>query len=189
MARDQELLDCIVEAKQTFGKKCAKYAGACTVEALRAALDTAGLPTSARDVFIRAVPVEIDLLIPRAEGIEVDKLVYDADDVLVALEVKNSGSFGESTLKNVRDCFQRIHEASSNIECLYVTVAELRNYRWRATRENLQAEVYTLFWHNSAKRRKYEATGDWERLLAHIRDVVEKSRMTLPAKIQNGKGD
>lgn len=180
MARDQELLDCIVEAKRTFGKKCPKYAGACTVEALRAALGAAGLPVSARDVFIRGVPFEIDLLIPRAEAVEVDKLVYDANDVLVALEVKNSGSFGESTLKNVRCCFERIRAESSNIACLYVTVAELRNYRWAATAENLDADVYTLFLHNSARRRKYEATGHWELLLARIRDVVEKSRKTLP---------
>ncbi len=172
MARDQELLDCIEEAKRTFRIKCPKYAGACTVEALRAALVAAGLPVSARDVFIRGVPVEIDLLIPRAQAIEVDKLVYDADDALVALEVKNSGSFGEHTLESVRRCFRLIRVASSNIECLYVTVAELQNYRWAATPANLEAGVYTLFWHNSARPRKYEATGDWERLLAHMRDVV-----------------
>jgi hypothetical protein len=51
-------------ASEAFGK-CGKFAGAATVEIVKQALADEGLPTSVRDVFIKGLPVEWDLVVPR----------------------------------------------------------------------------------------------------------------------------
>jgi hypothetical protein len=171
--RDEHtLLQGVEESKQAFGVKCGKFSGSVTVQLLRSALQEAGIDVSSRDVFIRGVSVEIDLLVPKRNATPDAELVYDPSDVLAAIEVKNSGSFGDGTLESTRKCFARIRAANPNIECMYVTLMERKGFKWAATRENLGADVYTLFWHSgSAKTRRYEATGDWARLVNSLNSL------------------
>ena len=103
MASDQEVLERVSSAKERFGPKlCGKFSGAVTVEEISAGLCEAGLPVSDRDVFIRGVQIEIDLLVVRP-GIEtLRRLLYEPAKVLPALEIKNIGSFGQATIDKIR---------------------------------------------------------------------------------------
>lgn len=96
---EHELLRRIRAEKAEFGVKCPKYAGAITAEFVKEALRMHGIQTSPRDVFIEKVPVEIDLLVPKVQAIPRHGMLYRAEDILVALEVKNSGAIGEGTIK------------------------------------------------------------------------------------------
>jgi hypothetical protein len=161
---DKVLLKSVNEARQAFGPKCMKLAGSLTVEVIRAAFEQLGIAVSVRDVFIRGVPVEIDLLVPRPVATPKCGLIYEPLDVLAAFEVKNAGAF-PGTVEAVRKSFELIRSANPRIYCAYVTLAERKGYKWAATTENLGADVYTLFWHNgSIKHRSYEKTSDWDRL-------------------------
>jgi hypothetical protein len=114
--------------KAAFGVKCSKFTGAVSVEILKPALAEEGIRTSPRNVFVRGIPVEVDLVIPREGQKPAVRLLYEPQQIAAALEVKNSDSFGESTLKKVRHDFGRLREA--NIRCAYVTLEERRSYRW-----------------------------------------------------------
>ena len=173
MARDEhELLERIEEAKHAFGCKCSKLAGSVTVEVLRLVLRGLGITLSTRDVFIRGVPVEVDLLLPTRAAKPQHGLVYQPTDVLAAFEVKNSGSFGDDTLNSVRRSFQLIRAANPRVYCAYVTLAERKGYKWAATTDNLGAEVFTLFWHNgSSASRRYEPTGHWEKFVGKLKSL------------------
>lgn len=176
MIQDRALLDRVLEDKTAFGEKCGKFSGALTVHVLRQALCQARLPVSDRDVFIRGVPIEIDLLLVRPSPDTAGRLLYEPKDVLVALEIKSSGSFGRPTIDKTRADFARIKAANPQIMCAYVALAERDGYPWAVTRKNLGHPAYTLFWHNSSVRCcQYESSGDWAKLLkalaAHVRDV------------------
>lgn len=167
--RDDHLLDSVSKAKQAFGTKCSKFLGSVTVELLRMALFDSGINVSARDVFIRGVPIEIDLIVSKPDVSPFAGLLYEPSDVLAAFEVKNTGLFGESSLKSIRRAFSLIKKAQSDIYCVYVTLAERKNYKWAANKDNLGVDVFTLFWHNgSEKHRRYESTGDWYRLIKKL---------------------
>ncbi|HWP02656.1 MAG TPA: hypothetical protein VNL96_04305 [Gemmatimonadaceae bacterium] len=129
---------------------------------------------STRDVFISSVPIEVDLLIPNRVATPDYGLVYHPGDVLAALEVKNSGAFGEGTLKTVRRSFELIRAANPQIYCAYVTLAERKGYKWAATADNLSADVFTLFWHNGSSRdRRFEPTGDWSNLVNRLKSLTQ----------------
>lgn len=169
---ERELLESVNEARRVFGPKCMKLAGSLTVEAIRAALEQLGIAVSARDVFIRGVPVEIDLLVPRPIATPKCGLIYEPLDVLAAFEVKNAGAF-PGTVEAVRKSFELIRSANPWIYCAYVTLAERKGYKWAATTENLGADVYTLFWHNgSIKHRIYYQTDHWDKLTEKVRVLV-----------------
>ena len=169
---DTEILEAVAHAKKSCGK-CAKFAGALTVEVLRRALEEEGICVSARDVFIQGVPTEIDLLVPRADVVAEHGLLYAPEDVLVVLEIKNYGSFGEPTIGKTKDDFRAIHQRNAQICCAYVTLEERKGYKWAVSDENLGFPTYTLFWHSgSGAKYTRHPTGDWERLLRDIKDVI-----------------
>jgi hypothetical protein len=171
---EHQLLALVTAAKDSFGVKCKKYAGAVTAELLKEALQWHGIQTSARDVFIEQVPVEIDLLIPKIGAVAQHGILYRAEDVLVVFEVKNSGSFGEGTIEQTGEAFRLMRARNPMIQCAYVTLTERRGYRWAVTEANLKNPVYTLFWYrgSSEKNRRYEASGDFGRLLKSLRAVI-----------------
>ena len=159
------------DAKESFGIKCGKFAGAVTVEILKEALAIEGIPTSQRDVFIRGIPVEIDLVIPREGQRPRWGLVYDPSQVAAVLEVKNSGSFGPKTLATTTRHFALFREA--NVAYAYVTFEERRRYKWAATTQRDGPPCFTLAWH-SANRKTIEVTTEWADVLTFLRQCIDQ---------------
>ena len=171
--KDEEIFNLTSNGKKSFGVKCAKFAGAITVEIIKSALQNHRILTSPRDVFIKGLPIEIDLLIPKKEAAPQYGLVYQPQDVLAVLEIKNSGSFGESTINSIKKNFQRISQLNKEIYLAYVTLMERKGYKWAISKANLGFPTYTLFWHSgSGAKFTTVATGDWKRLLDDIRNIV-----------------
>ena len=154
------------KAKAAFGGKCSKFAGAVTVEILKAALAKESIPTSSRDVFVRGIPVEVDLLVPRQGEKPALGLLYEPRQVAAALEIKNSGSFGRGTLEKIRRDFGLFREAG--VCCAYVTLEERRSYRWAASAERLGYPCFTLAWHKVTGG-PIETTEDWAALVEFLR--------------------
>lgn len=159
------------KAKADFGQNASKkFAGAATVEILREALRAEGIDSSRRDVFIRGIGLEIDLVIPHRAANPMLGLVYEPNEVAAALEVKRSGSFGEKSIQKTRNDFCKL--INVGIECAYVSFEERQSYRWRATKELLGGrECFTLAWHKNTDG-PLEPTKDWERLLAYLRNLL-----------------
>jgi len=169
---DRDIFTAVEDAKQRFGKKCAKYTGAITVELIRRALQDHGLRVSPRDVFILGVPIEIDLLIPKWKAEPRDCLLYTPADVLAVIEVKNRGSFGNATIQKIRNDFRAIREANPLIQCCYLTLSERKGYRWTVTDENCDADAYTMFWHSGGRKNEtHDSTGDWDRFVQDMKRI------------------
>ncbi|QDU27735.1 hypothetical protein ETAA8_28250 [Anatilimnocola aggregata] len=170
---DHELLGLINTAKKDFGHKCSKYAGAVCAELLKHSLSRHGVTASARDVFIDGIPIEVDLLIAR-EGVEPKHgLLYRPEDVRVVLEIKNSGVFELSAISRIRHNFDAVRDKNPKITCVYVTLAELKGYKYAVTTEALGYPAYTLFLYNSSqKNRKYEVTGHWDNLIHDLQQMA-----------------
>jgi hypothetical protein len=159
---EQKLLELVNAAKEKFGVKCPKYLGAISVELIRHALQQHGIETSSRDVYIQGVPVEIDFLIAKSDAAPEHGLLYQLEDVLAAFEIKNTGSFGEATIKNTKRCFSLIKRSNPKIYCAYITIAERRNFRWAVHEGNLGSPAYTLFWYSGGQKNiRYEPGKDW----------------------------
>jgi hypothetical protein len=113
------------DMKVAFSAKCSKFAGAVSVELLKSALAAEGIAASSRDVFVRGIPVEVDLVIPCAAQVPALGVLYEPQQVTAALEVKNSGLFGGGSLAKLRDVFGRFR--AIGIQCAYVTLEERLN--------------------------------------------------------------
>jgi hypothetical protein len=152
-------------ACEDFGK-CGKFAGAVTVEIIKNALAAEGIRTSARDVFIKGLPIEIDLIVPR-RGAEPSfgGVLYGAPEVAVALEIKKSGLYGERSLAAVRENFKAL--GAHGVACAYVTLGERQSYCYKATEENLGGiPCFTLCWTRGDG--PLQETHDWDRLLKFL---------------------
>jgi len=168
---EKAILDRILEMRR--GTQCTKFVGAATIELLRSEFMKLGLNVSNRDIFIMAVPCELDLAIARPGRSPEANLVYDANDVLAVLEIKFRGSYGKSSIDDIRRVFDLVKKANARIECLYVSVSENKRYKYRITRENLGYECYELLTRSTnlesaLKRGDIKPTGDWERLLQKL---------------------
>ena len=167
-----DIVEAVDAAKEAFGVACGKYSGALTVEIIRHALTQQGIVVSARDVFIQGVPLEIDFLIPRRNAKVQDQLLYQPQDVLAIVEVKNAGSFGESTIQTVRKNFQTIKSANPHIKCCYLTLEERKNFKWAVNNDNSGGDCYTMFWHHgSGKNYQRDSTKDWERFVSDMKKL------------------
>jgi hypothetical protein len=160
----EEIVTKAWEECDAFGK-CGKFAGAATVEILKQALADEGLPTSVRDVFIRGLPVEWDIVVPLplAEP-SLNGLIYEPGHVACALEIKLSGLHGKEDAPRIAYNFERAKAVG--VSCAYVTLGERKSYVHRATEENLNFPIFTITWHTS---NTLTDTGDWGRLLAFLR--------------------
>jgi len=169
----RKILEEIDHAKNAFGTTCKKYTGSLTVEIIRNALSSNAIEISSRDVFIRGVPLEIDLLVAKKGIIPQNRLLYEPSDVLFVFEIKKLGSFGENTIKMIKNNFKTITKCNPDIQCFYITLAERRGFKWAITDDNLGFPAFTLFWYSgSGKNEKFESTSDWERLLDKIKPVI-----------------
>jgi len=161
------------DPKKEFGRSINKFSGAITVEAIREVLQNEGIPVSPRDVFIKGVPIEIDLLIPSPRKTQESKLLYAPEEVLAVLEIKNAGSFGEKTINTTRDNFNRIKQIAAKALCCYVALAERRNFKDAVKDENIRPfKAYTLFEHDNSGN--YKPTGEWKKLLEDLREVIRR---------------
>lgn len=150
-----------------FQLKCTKFSGAVTTELIKQALSDEGIGTSSRDVYIRGVAIEIDLVIPYPGETPAVGLLYERQQVAVALEIKKMGSFGEGTLQKIKRDFDKLRKLG--ICCAYITLEERKSFRFRATEENTGgSRCFTLAWH---KRHEgpLEDTREWEEFLGFIR--------------------
>ena len=171
-----ELNDYIWDAYcQTFeDETCAKFCGSFTAEEIRKRLKGQGLPVSQQNVFVRNVPIEIDLLIPRPGArAKLHNLVYEPEDVVAVLEIKYRGTFSGDAVSRIQENFQRIQQANRQISCFYVTVTETLGYKHAITRRNLGYPAYTLYWYTKGKHKK---TDDWAKLVAQLRRKVRTAR-------------
>ena len=143
-----------------------------TTELIKKFLSEEGISTSARDVFIRGIPLEIDLIVPYRGEEPTLGLLYEPQQVAAALEVKKMGVFGMKSLQTIRENFNRLRDI--DIPCAYVTLEERKTFLHKATVENIGGfPCFTLAWHKIMDG-SLEDTGDWERLLRFIRDCVSK---------------
>ena len=173
---DIELLKSINLAKQSFGPPCSKYCGSLTTEFIRQALKDIGVQVSGRDVFIRGLPTEIDLIIHKRGITAENSLLYEPQDVLVTIEVKNAGSFGDKTIQSIKQNSAAIKQANNKIRCCYLTLSERKGYKWAISEANSGCESYTLFWHSgSGANRVDQPTGDWSRFLRNMKQYQEEA--------------
>ena len=161
--RGEEIVMQARSASERFGT-CGKFAGAATVEIVKQILAEEGIPTSVRDVFIQGLPVEIDLVVPRA-GAEplLNGLLYEPTQVACALEIKLSGLHSKKDVPSIIRNFDRAK--ALGVPCGYVTLGERKSYRDKATEENLGFPCFTLTWHTA---KTLSDTGDWPRLLTFL---------------------
>ena len=147
-----------------------KFSGAMTAELIKRVLADEGIPTSARDVFIRGIPLEIDLIVPHSGPVPSLGLLYEPQQVAVALEIKKMGAFGEQMLNTIRRNFNMLRELK--VKCAYVTLEERKTYRHKATEENIGGfPCFTLAWH-TVMNGLLEDTKDWDRLLTFLRQCL-----------------
>jgi hypothetical protein len=173
--RDEDLLNYVREAIQNGPKnkrRCTKLSGAATTDALRLGLRTHGIRTSERDVYVKGMSTEIDLIVPRMACDTCGRTVYDAAEVLVAFEVKKRGISDKGGLTKIRCDFSAYSAACGGAKCMYVTLTETP-WTGRATFENLGHPAYTLFFEKGSGRKlRFDSTGDWERLLCDLHSLV-----------------
>ena len=166
----KHLVERVRKAKKDFGSNPPnKFGGAAAIEILRAALARKKILTSQRDVFVRGVPLEVDLIVPQVGERPSLHLVFTPGQVAVALEVKKGGTFGKPSLKKIRHDFAKLRR--SGICCAYITFEERYSYRWKATEKNIGAPCFTLAWHKYTDG-PLEPTGDWERFVAFLRKAI-----------------
>ena len=158
-----ELVQKARDAKKAFGPKCGKFAGAVTVEIIRARLQVEGILVSARDVFISGLPIELDLLVPRKGAEPWMGMLYEREDVCAVLEIKNAGSFGDQTIRSVRSNFERVRQRVPGVTCAYVSLEERQGYKWAITDANSGARAFTLAWRKGDSG-PYSLTADWSRI-------------------------
>jgi hypothetical protein len=152
---------------QLTSGKSRKFSGAMTAELMKSALENEGIPTSARDVFIRGLPSEIDLIVPYPGEKPTLGLLYEPRQVALALEIKKTGSFGGQGLQTIRELFGQLRRLK--VACTYVSLEDRKNYRHRPTYKNLgRYKCYTLAWHDDADG-PFKDTRHWEGHLTFIR--------------------
>jgi hypothetical protein len=168
---ERGILDRILEMRQKTRRT--KFVGALTIELLRKEFARIGLNVSNRDVFIENVPNEIDLIIAKLGKHPEENLVYNANNVLAVLEIKFRGSYGQSSIGDIKEVFDSVKKANNRVECLYVSVSENRNYKYRATKDNLGYDCYELLTRNTnlesaLVKGSIQPTGDWKKLLEKL---------------------
>lgn len=161
------------KAKQDFGDGYPKkFGGASVIEILRDELGKIGIATSQRDVYVRGIPLEIDLIIPRKTAKPWLKLLYEPNEVAFALEVKKTGSFAEVGRNKIKDDFTCLKRAG--IRCIYISFEERENYKWRPkkTARKFNYPCFNLAWHKKSNG-PLEPTGDWEKFVSSLQEGVQ----------------
>src|ERR1035437_5440630 len=137
-----------------------------TIELVKRVLAHEGIATSARDVFVRGIPLEIDLIVPRRGQEPTLGLLYEPQQVAAALEIKKSGTFGRQSLQTIRRNFKQLRK--HKVKCAYLTLEERKTYRYKETRKNIGGfPCFTLAWHMGQD--ELTETRHWENFLTFLR--------------------
>ena len=122
-----------------------KLIGALFAELVKFYLKTEGFCVTNRDIFIKGLPTEIDLMIVKKETRNKYDLIYDPNDILVVFELKKNGAYGKKDLEIYKNLFSNIRSLNKNIKCIYLTFTERTSYTYRITEEKLGFPVFELF--------------------------------------------
>jgi len=141
------------------------------MEIIRQQLIREGLPVSARDVFIKGNPAELDLLIHRPSAKPEYGIVFDPEDVAVVLEIKNSGVYDKDSAASIAKRFHSLQTLNLRIQCVYLTICENQKFKAHITTESLGFQAFTLCWVNSTRTQVTKAN-DWKMIVDHIRQAV-----------------
>jgi hypothetical protein len=163
---EEQIFEEVEKAKASFGIVCNKFSGALTVEVIRQHLEKHGFCVSSRDVFIKGVNSELDILVVKKPAAPKHGIIYEPSDVVCALEIKNHGAFGEKTTLDLKETFREIKSKNPGILCCYVTLLERETYKNKVTSEKLGYPAYTVFYYKGKNR---WATGDWTKFLEELR--------------------
>jgi hypothetical protein len=148
--------------------ECSKFYGAVAAELLRQALASEGIATSNRDVYVRDLPFESDLLVLHggAQG-AFNGLLYEPAQVLCVIEVKLSGMIDVAkSLPKLRRNFDLATKAG--LACCYVCMADRRAAV--LTEKALGFRCFTLAYAvGYGPRLRYEDSNVWQGLLSFLR--------------------
>ncbi len=171
---EQELFSLLKQGKQSLGVQSKKFTGALVIEILRRAFEERGIEASRPNVYLKGLPFEVDLIIPRRGANLEFEILYSPADVLAVLEIKTSGLFSKEDSPRIGSVFRDIQSMNPSIFCAYVTMSERQSYKYKATEEKLGFPVYTLAWHHGPDEdRKYETTGDFSRLVSKLASISQ----------------
>lgn len=171
--RLEEIIKLVKEFGDFAGKQMRKVTGAIAVQVLRQHLDRNGVSVSDHDVFIKGIPIELDLVVPRREAELECGILYRPQDVAAVLEVKYSGIYSKESLAAIKKNFDYIREKHQHICCTCVVVLERESFPNKATEANLGHPVHTLHWW-SGRRENAKQTGEWETLLTRLQGAYQK---------------
>ena len=180
MTMDEHKLRTLIEGAQShYGTQYKKLTGAATTEAVRHYLLDLGLNVSSRDCYIRTVPREVDLLILRPAAKGHLGLIYKPEDVLCALEVKNSGSYGVQTSPKIRASFAAISAACPSAHHAYVSLSEQCNYKHAVNTVTLDGyPAFTLFTTRQQRGQYvYDPTDEWTAFDLFVKRFVTGARV------------
>jgi hypothetical protein len=139
------------------------------METIRQALQENGIPVSTRDVFIRGIPIEFDLIVPRHGARDpVHGILYEPEDVVAVLEIKASGLFDYNSKSRIEACREKVLKENLNIFFGYVTLSENQKFHAKNFREDEWA--YPLFWWRGSDYG--ESTGSWQKLLKDLHQCI-----------------
>lgn len=170
---ENQILKEVINYRNLMGCFCKKLTGSATCQAIRKHLRNKAFNISQRDVYIKGIPNEIDLLLLK-DYVNEKMLVYDPKDVLAVFEIKFSGSYGEDSIENTKKLGEKIKGLNKNIRCLYVTLLETKTYKYRITKENTGFNIFEIFYKKGnlgSKNFKTFNTGDWDRLLNYLKKI------------------
>jgi len=151
-----------------------KLTGALAIEVIRRRLHETGIPVSGRDVFIKGNPTEFDTLVVRPSANPLCGIVYDPIDVAAVLEIKYSGVYSADVPTALQECFQSVKATHPHIECIYLTVCENPNFKFRIITATLGFPAFTLYWWGNTKRTIVEPGDAFTSFVACLENALER---------------
>jgi len=178
MKKELKLLNKIMKFREEM--RATKFIGALTTELLRKELIREGFNVSNRDVFIRGIPYELDLVILKKRARAQENLLYDSNQVLAVLEIKFRGIYSRDGVENIKRVFSSIKKVNKKIKCIYLTVSENTNYKYYPDEQKLGDFSFLLLerktnLERAIEKRKLRITGDWNKLLkVFMKEKIKK---------------
>lgn len=146
---------------------CDKFKGTATVQVLRKHLSLKGYNVSDRDVYIKGVPNELDLLVLR-KNVDKSFIIYNPEDVIFVLEIKYNST---TDLRQLLRVYNRIIEKNNKINCSYVTILDQHSWTKVFTKEAIGFDYFVLYTYRSTTRMLPEMDmGGWEKLLKYLEE-------------------